>query len=104
MAIKTYAGIEVEVNDEGFMKDASKWTPDMAPELAKEIDIELTDEHWMIVNYIRKVHDETGKIPTIRRMKKAGNIDVKLLYKLFPNGPLKKAALIAGLGKPESCV
>lgn len=104
MATKTYAGIEVEVNEEGYLVDHTKWVKEMAPEIASEIDIELTDEHWTIIDFIRKDYGENEKVPTIRRMKKVGKIDTKLLYKLFPNGPVKKAAKIAGYTKPESCV
>ncbi|MFQ5629699.1 MAG: TusE/DsrC/DsvC family sulfur relay protein, partial [bacterium] len=40
----------------------------------------------------------------IRRLKKSGGIPTKELYELFPNGPAKKAARIAGLPKPKGCV
>ena len=47
---------------------------------------------------------ENGNIPTLRRIKNAGNVPIKELYALFPDGPAKKAAKIAGLGKPQGCV
>ncbi|HGY54735.1 MAG TPA: TusE/DsrC/DsvC family sulfur relay protein [Caldithrix abyssi] len=105
MAEKTLAGKTVQVDDEGFLVNPDDWTEDMAPELAKEIGIdELTDKHWEVIRFMRKDFAEKGQIPSIRRMKNAGGIPTKDLYAMFPEGPAKKAAYIAGLGKPHGCV
>lgn len=105
MAEKVIAGKSVEVNEEGYLLDASAWNREMAPEIAKEVDIpELTDDHWKVIDFLRKDAEEKGSAPTIRRLKKTGGIDTKLLYSLFPGGPLKKATKIAGLPKPASCI
>ncbi len=105
MATKTLAGKTIEVNDEGFLVNPDDWTEEMAPELAKEEGIdELTDQHWKIIRFIRQDFKEKGQIPTIRRIKNAGGVPIKDLYQLFPEGPVKKAAKIAGLGKPQGCV
>ena len=58
----------------------------------------------VIYTGLRKDAEEKESAPTIRRLKKVGGIDTKLLYELFPGGPLKKATKIAGLPKPASCV
>ncbi|MBN2415336.1 TusE/DsrC/DsvC family sulfur relay protein [bacterium] len=105
MAAKVIAGTPVEVNEEGYLVDASQWNRDMATEIAREVDIqELTDDHWKVIDFLRRDAEEKGGSPTIRRLKKAGGIDTKLLYELFPGGPLKKATKIAGLPKPASCI
>lgn len=105
MAEKVLAGKTVQVDDEGFLVNPDDWTEDMAPELAKEIGIEeLTDKHWEVIRFMRKDFAEKGQIPSIRRIKNAGGIPTKDLYALFPEGPAKKAAYIAGLGKPHGCV
>lgn len=105
MATKTYAGKTIEVNDEGFLVNHEDWTEDMAPMLAEQVGIyELTDEHWKVIRYMRADFIERGQIPTVRRLKNSGGIPTKELYRLFPNGPAKKAAMIAGLGKPQGCV
>jgi dissimilatory sulfite reductase related protein len=103
MATKTYAGVNVEVNEEGYLTDASQWTPDIAKELAKEENIELTDQHMAVIEFIRKEHD-AGNVLTIRKVGKSGVVDIKGFYDLFPGGPLKKASRIAGIPKPTSCV
>ncbi len=104
MAVKEIAGVQVEVNDDGYMTNHAQWTKEIALALAKQVDIEMTDAHWVVINFIQKDFDETGKVPTIRRAKSIGGIDTKELYALFPNGPIKKASLIAGYEKPASCV
>lgn len=104
MAEKLIAGVNVSVTEEGYLTDQSQWTKEIAVEIAKELEIELSDAHWEVINYLQKEFKETGKVPTIRRMKKVGGIDTKVLYTLFPEGPVVKATKIAGLSKPASCV
>lgn len=103
MAEKTYAGNTVQVNDEGYMTDASQWNKDIAVEIAKEEGIELTEEHFKVLEFIRE-KNSAGETLTIRKLGKSGITDIKGLYKLFPGGPLKKASRIAGVQKPSSCV
>jgi len=105
MATKIITGKQVDVNEEGYLTDLSQWTKEIAAEIAKEEGISvLTDNHWKVLNYLQKETRETGSLPTIRKLKATGIMPTKELYELFPEGPLKKAAKIAGLAKPASCV
>ncbi|MGW8314294.1 MAG: TusE/DsrC/DsvC family sulfur relay protein [Bacteroidales bacterium] len=103
MAQKTYAGTTIEVNDEGYMTDASQWTREIAAELAKEEGIELTDKHYEVLEFLRQ-SNEKGETLTIRKVGKSGIVDIKGLYQLFPGGPLKLSSKFAGIPKPASCV
>ena len=103
MATKTYAGQSVEVNDEGYLVDASQWSKEIAAEIAKEEGIELTDQHYQVLEFLRQA-SEKGETLTIRKVGKSGIVDIKGLYKLFPGGPLKHSSRIAGIPKPASCV
>ena len=103
MAQKTYAGIVVEVNDEGYFTDPAQWKKEMAMEIAKEEGIELTDLHFTILEYLRKRY-ANGEALSIRGINKSGIVDVKTFYQLFPGAPLKKSTKIAGIPKPQSCV
>jgi tRNA 2-thiouridine synthesizing protein E len=94
----------VEVNDEGFLTSPDDWNEDIAVALAQVEGINLSDEHWKVIRFMRDDFTESGKVPTIRRIKKAGGVPIKDIYRLFPDGPAKKAARIAGLSKPEGCV
>lgn len=103
MAQKTYAGVSVEVNEEGYFNDPSQWTPEIAKEIAKDEGVELTDKHFEMFEYLRNKFNN-GDAITIRGINKSGIVDVKTFYGMFPGAPLKKSTKIAGIPKPSSCV
>jgi tRNA 2-thiouridine synthesizing protein E len=77
----------------------------MAPQIAKEQGIdELTDKHWQVIDFMRAEYAEKGTGPTVRVLGKASGVTVKELYQLFPKGPAKIAAKIAGIPKPRGCI
>ncbi len=105
MAQKLLGTTTVDVDAEGFLTDFSQWTREVGIALAKEEGIaDLTPNHWKVVEFMQKEFKETGQAPTIRKINKTGTMGTKELYELFPGGPAKKAAKIAGLKKPEGCV
>ena len=105
MSTTTYAGTPVELNDEGFFVDPTQWTRDMAVEMAKADGIdELTAQHWQVLDFMRKEYFEKGTGPTVRVLGKTSGVSVKDLYLLFPKGPAKMAARIAGIPKPKGCI
>ena len=103
MATKTLGGKAIEVNEEGYLVTTSDWNREVAADLAKEEDIELTDTHFAVLEFLRNKAN-AGDTITIRSVGKSGIIDIKQFYTLFPKGPLKKASKIAGISKPSSCV
>jgi dissimilatory sulfite reductase related protein len=105
MSMITLGATEVELNDEGFFVRPEEWTEDMAPELARREGIdELTDRHWAVLRFVRKEFFEKGTGPTVRVLGKTSGVTVKELYQLFPKGPAKVAARIAGIPKPRGCI
>ena len=105
MSTLTYAGTPVEVDAEGFLQQPDQWNEEMARSIAAENGIpELTDRHWLVVNFMRKTYLETGTAPTIRTLGKASGVPIKELYQLFPKGPAKLAAKVAGIPKPRGCI
>lgn len=105
MPTREIAGKVVQVNDEGFMTDPGEWTQEIASAIAKEEGIgALTPNHWKILEFCRTNPDGAGKSPTLRAITTGSGISTKELFSLFPKGPAKKVARIAGLGKPEGCV
>ncbi len=103
MSQKVYAGITVDVNEEGYFTNPSQWTKEIAVEIAKEEGIELTDKHYAIIEFLRNRHNN-GEALSIRSINRSGVIDIKTFYQLFPGAPLKKATKIAGIPKPASCI
>jgi dissimilatory sulfite reductase related protein len=105
MATATLDGVTVTLNDEGFFDDPTQWTEPMAVELAKENGIdELTDQHWQVIKFMRSEYFDKGTGPTVRVLGKTSGVSVKELYQLFPKGPAKLAAKIAGIPKPRGCI
>ncbi len=105
MPQKQFGATAVNVDDEGFLTDLSQWTRDIAAAIARDEGIaELTPAHWKVIEFMQKEFRESGQAPSIRRLNKSGVVTTKDLYALFPGGPAKKAAKIAGLKKPEGCV
>ena len=95
----------IKFNAEGFMTDPKQWSKEIAVELAKQEGIDpLTDAHWKIIDFCRATGLADGKSPTLRQITVGTGISTKDLFALFPKGPAKKVAKIAGLGKPEGCV
>jgi len=103
MSKVTIAGMTVELNEEGYLTDSSQWTKEIAKEIAKEEEVELTDKHFELIDFLRKNH-ENGVDLTIRKVGKSGIVDIKGFYDLFPKKPLKKSSRIAGIPKPASCI
>jgi TusE/DsrC/DsvC family sulfur relay protein len=106
MASRVIAGKEVQVNDEGFMTDATEWTKEIAAQIATEEGIpELTADHWKVIGWARdQAKNANWKSPTLRQITTGTDVNTKQLFALFPKGPAKKVARVAGLGKPEGCV
>jgi len=105
MPTVTYAGTPVIVNDEGFFTDPAQWREDMAPLIARQEGLsELTERHWQVIKFMRHEYEAKGTGPTVRVLGKTSGVSVKELYQLFPHGPAKEAAKIAGIPKPRGCV
>jgi tRNA 2-thiouridine synthesizing protein E len=103
--------VVAEVDEEGYILDISLWTEDLAREIAKTENVDLTPEHWEVINFLRAYYEEYQIAPAVRillkEMKKkfgAEKGDQKYLYGLFPYGPAKQACKIAGLPKPTGCI
>jgi len=104
-------GQSYEVDEEGYLVDLSTWNEEVAAAMAAAEDVELSDEHWDIINFLREYYEEYQIAPAVRVLTKAvgkrlgkdkGNS--KYLYGLFPYGPGKQACKYAGLPKPTGCV
>ena len=105
MPTLTYAGHDVDLNPEGFLTDSSQWTPELADQLARDAGIgPLTERHWKVITFCREDAAREGQPPGLRRISKLSGVDMKELYQLFPKGPGKLAAKVAGLPKPQGCV
>jgi TusE/DsrC/DsvC family sulfur relay protein len=104
MPTTTIDGHVISVNDEGFLTDPGEWSEPLAESLAAQIGIELTEEHWKAIRFLREDFAREGETATLRRISVVGGIPTKTLFQLFPQKPAKKLAYVAGLPKPHGCV
>lgn len=104
-------GKTIETDEENYLVNLSDWSKEVAEIFAKEDELELTEQHWEIITYLRDYYEEYQIAPAVRVLTKAigkkfgkdkGNS--KYLYSLFPYGPGKQACRFAGLPKPTGCI
>ena len=100
---KVYAGKTVSVDKDGYLTDLYQWNKDIAIEIAKEEEIELTNKHFEVLTYLQDQHKKEVAL-SIRSIGKSGVVDIKQFYELFPKGPLKLSSKMAGIPKPKSCI
>lgn len=89
---------------DGYLEDPNSWSEELGKEIAVREGITLTDRHWVVINYARNEWKTKGEAPTLRNITKNTDVDTKELYGLFPGGPGKLAAKVAGLHKPTGCI
>ncbi|UDG80779.1 Sulfurtransferase TusE [Candidatus Hartigia pinicola] len=102
---------EIKTDSQGYLINSHQWHEDLVPLLAKEENIILTNEHLEIIYFVRSFYQTFNTSPTIRMLVK-GVLDQfgdnkgnsRYLYRLFPTGPAKQAAKLAGLPKPVKCI
>lgn len=106
MAVAAAPALEgVELNEEGFFVHPEQWDEAMVPALAaREGIVELSDHHWHVIRFMRQEYFDKGTGPTVRVLGKTSGVSIKELYELFPKGPAKVAARIAGIPKPRGCI
>jgi len=94
-----------EVDGDGFLAYPETWDREVAALIARYDGItEMTDNHWAIVNIIRRNFEEKGMAPMIRTICQETGLRLREVYELFPLGPARGACRVAGLPKPDGCV
>ena len=105
MASITVQDSQIEIDEDGFIQEPTKWNPSVAAALAATEGItELSERHWQLINYLRDHYQKFGIAPMIRKMCKEVGMKLNEVYELFPTGPAKGACKAAGLPKPTGCV
>jgi tRNA 2-thiouridine synthesizing protein E len=104
MPVTTIEGHEIHVDDEGFMTEYAEWDETLGAALAAAIGVDMSDDAWSPIRFMRTDFQSEGHTPTLRRLSTVGGFDTKKLFEMFPKKPAKKMAYIAGLPKPAGCV
>lgn len=102
---------ELQFDKEGFLLTLDLWSEDVANEIAKVENIELTQEHFEIIYLLRDFYQKHEVAPANRPLVKLVKTQLSTekgnsiyLMTLFPESPAKIAAKIAGLPKPPNCL
>ncbi len=103
-SISAADGSNWELDADGFLADSTTWSRDFGEAVAVQEGLALTDVHWTVLDFVRQDGAGAGSAPGVRRIVAETGIAQKELYRLFPGGPARLAARIAGLKKPKSCV
>lgn len=100
----------INTDKNGYLTNSGQWNMDIAQLIAQLEAIEMTEDHWQVIRYVRKFYEQFNTSPSIRPLVKylqsvLGEEKGSSLYLqiLFPEGPAKQATKIAGLPKPARC-
>ena len=97
-------GIELATDGDGYLLEPDN-RDEVATVIAAAEGIELSDAHWQVIRFLRSEFQANGHSPNFRNMLKGfqalrPDADSKFLYDLFPLGPAKQGAKVAGLPQP----
>ncbi|MCW8933846.1 MAG: TusE/DsrC/DsvC family sulfur relay protein [Gammaproteobacteria bacterium] len=106
-----FNGKSITVYTSGNLVNLEDWNEEMAGVLAEKEGIQLTDEHWVVINFLRKFYFQYGVAPMVKILIKhmtdelgATIVNKERMYELFPGGPAKQGSRIAGLPFPQGCI
>ncbi len=91
---------------DGNLLELAPWSEDAAVARAQELGIELSNDHWDVVLFVRDYYRGRGEKAKAREITKAlveefaEDGGKKWLYQLFPRGPVTQASHIAGIQVP----
>ncbi len=107
----TFKGRNILTDAEGYLLHPDDWSPELMQELARQMNLSLTEPHLTIINTVRSYYAEyaaappmRGLIQLLKKQGHAGLADSITLASLFPDGAAKSAAKLAGLPKPVHCI
>lgn len=95
------------VDEEGYLVNPHDWTEDIARKFAQEEDIQLAEDHWDAIRFMRQYYAENEVAPDVRHVmkhlaKRLGPESRNKIFELFPYGYVKQACKIAGMKRPRA--
>jgi len=96
----------VQRDEEGYLVEPDSWTEALACQLAAEENIDLNDEHWVVIRFMRDYYEDHQITPDVRHamkhLKLECGADRNRMFRLFPYGYVKQACKIAGMKRPRA--
>jgi len=94
----------LDVDGDGFLLDRDLWNEELVPQLAASDGIEVNDQIMHYISEARRMYEEDGVVPPLRKFAKAMDVTTNDLYGIFKKGPMKLICKWGGLPKPTGCV
>ncbi|MDO9220596.1 MAG: TusE/DsrC/DsvC family sulfur relay protein [Thiobacillus sp.] len=96
-----------ERDAEGYLIDPGDWNEAVAELLAQDENIQLNDDHWDVLRFMRDFYEEHQVAADARFVikhlaERMGREAQKQLFVLFPYGYVKQACKIAGMRRPRA--
>jgi tRNA 2-thiouridine synthesizing protein E len=95
-----------DIDDEGYLIDPHDWSENLAGVFARQENIELTEDHWDAIRFMREYYADHQIAPDVRHVikhlaKRLGPESRNRIFELFPYGYVKQACKIAGMKRPR---
>ena len=96
-----------DMDEEGYLIDPFTWNEEVAKLFATQESIQLTDDHWDAIHFMRQYYSEHQVAPDVRHVTKhlaqrLGPDSRNAIFELFPYGYVKQACKIAGMKRPRA--
>ncbi|OKY24960.1 TusE/DsrC/DsvC family sulfur relay protein [Thalassotalea sp. PP2-459] len=106
-----FNGKAIDLDEQGYLLNVHDWNESIASQLATKDGVNLSENHWEVIRFVREFYLTYNTSPAIRALTKAMKLEFgeekansRYLYRLFPDGPAKQATKYAGLPKPARCI
>jgi tRNA 2-thiouridine synthesizing protein E len=97
----TYLLDNIHFDHDGFMRDGTLWSPEIAMAIAAREGLTLTDRHWGIVDIVRFEHEHHHEFPPMQKLSNMLGLTEAKIGEMFPSTPsVRLIAMIAGLPNP----
>ena len=105
MATSASTDVPLERDAQGFLLHAEQWSEQVAERIARENGIaRLTTRQWEVIIAMRTAFVERGSLPWLHMLSNVSGVSIQELYRLFPRGPSRLVAKIAGIPKLRACI
>jgi tRNA 2-thiouridine synthesizing protein E len=106
--IKDSENHELQIDAEGYLINPEDWDKTVAEQLAISEGVRLENEHWQVLDFMRRFYEEHRVAADARFVIKFMSEEMGLgrkarnyLFKLFPYGYVQQACKIAGMKRPR---
>ena len=95
-----------ETDVEGYLVRPEDWTENWANDCAQRLGVQLTDDHWVVIRFMRAFLEDHQVMPdarfVMRHIAATCGAGRNRLFELFPYGYVGQACRIAGMKRPRA--